>query len=238
MVIFLLGLLSMLISSLPHAILVDTLGRALPLLLGAVILAFLSRAMALSIVAAPAPISASSAPCATADPRGHHEHMARVHLAAHAKSPLQLALDSPFMQAGVLLLIFSDVATTLCELMLSEVCPAPAHGSHDAHSLEHWEVRLAWTGRAMLGVLMVHQLLLLWAYGWEFWHHKMHVLDFVICCVAVGLEAVELLRGEGTQQRTHEGNKDEALCVPLPPFSPRAGRRRRSRAPATPHPAA
>jgi hypothetical protein len=194
-------------------VLARTLSHVAPLLIGALFCGFLVRAVVVARSPPVAKLDAASAPCKVADPRAHHQHMAEVHQAHSARSPLQQALDSPFMQAGVLLLIFSDVATTLCELMLSEVCPAPPHGSRAAHHLEGWEGRLAWTGRAMLGVLMLHQLSLLYAYGAEFWHHKMHVLDFVICCVAVGLEAFELLKGEGAQHAGEGDNKDEALCV-------------------------
>jgi hypothetical protein len=205
MVLFFGGLLCLFYAEISaHApLLIDVLSAYAPFFLGAVLVAFMLRALVLS--RAPAK---EAAPCAEKEPAAHHAHMARAH--REEKSPLQEALDSPFMQAGVLLLIFSDVATTLCELMLSEVCPAPPHGSHAAHGLEHWEERLAWTGRGMLGVLLLHQLLLLWAYGWNFWHHVMHVLDFVICCTAVGLEVLEL-RGESAQHKGGEDSKDEAL---------------------------
>ena len=215
--VFALGLCGVFLeTSAPY--LLHALSDLAPLLLGTTFAAFMVRALVVSR-SPPPPQKPAAAPAPPPDEDDHaahvdhHKQQVEAHRAHEGRSPLQKALEDPFMQVGVLLLIFSDVATTLCELMLSEVCPAPPHGSHAAHDLEHWEERLAWTGRAMLGVLMLHQVLLLYAYGADFWHHKMHVLDFVICSVAVGLEAMELRAGEGVQHEGAEDNKDEALCV-------------------------
>ena len=138
--IFALGLCSVFLETLaPY--LINSLANLAPLLLGSTFAAFMVRALVVSRSPPPPPKPAAvSAPPPDEEDHAahvdHHQQQFDAHRRHVERSPLQKALEDPFMQVGVLLLMFSDVATTLCELMLSEVCPAPPHGSHAAHDLE------------------------------------------------------------------------------------------------------
>ena len=141
-------------------------------------------------------------------------------VAAH--SPLVRFLEGPSLHAAVLLCIFLDIATTLCELMLSDVCPVPPHSSSGARTLHAWSHGLSWTGRGMLGVLLLHQTLLLFAMGRRAffsatWEGRLRAIDFFICTVAVGLEVAEARLGGGSRAGL-EDNFDEMVLMALLAF--------------------
>ena len=97
-----------------------------------------------------------------------------------------------YTHATILLLIFLDVGAVLCEVMLRNVCPAPPSGTPDAARLHHWGEGLSWSSRSILFVLLAHQLLLMLAFGCQFFKKAAYVLDLVIVCVALGLEMAHL----------------------------------------------
>ena len=80
--------------------------------------------------------------------------------------------------------------------MVREVCPVPnggyALGSWQADRLHHWREGLAWASRAMLLLLLAHQIGLIICFGLKFFKKWVYCIDLIIVGVALGLEFAHL----------------------------------------------
>ena len=102
------------------------------------------------------------------------------------------AAEHPVTHAAMLLLIFLDVICVFGEVMLRDVCPIPDAGASGDGLLRTWEDALSWISRALLLVLLLHQLVLIVAFGRSFFRKLTYALDLLIVCVALALEAAHL----------------------------------------------
>jgi hypothetical protein len=95
----------------------------------------------------------------------------------------------------ILLLIFMDVLAVFGEIMLSRVCDCHCTCDHDAHphvevadSVETAEHVLHYVSLSILSTMLLHQVLLIVAYGLTFFTKIWYILDFVVVAVAFALE--------------------------------------------------
>ena len=102
------------------------------------------------------------------------------------------ALDSHTVHLIILLVIVVDVALLLCEILLSNVCPAaPAGDAAAAATLAGWELGLSWASRALVIALLLHQAALCAAEGpCAYVRQPLHVADAAILVAALVLELV------------------------------------------------
>lgn len=95
------------------------------------------------------------------------------------------------MHLVILLVIVIDVALLLCEILISNVCPAAPAGSAAAATLHAWESGLSWTSRALVIALLLHQAALCAAEGpCVYVRQPLHVADAAILVAALVLELV------------------------------------------------
>lgn len=102
------------------------------------------------------------------------------------------AMEHHHAHATILLLIFLDVGAVLCEVMIRNVCVAPAAGTSDAARLHQWGEGLSWASRSILFVLLLHLVSLMVAFGGAFFKKWTYMIDLIIVCVALGLEMAHL----------------------------------------------
>jgi hypothetical protein len=109
-----------------------------------------------------------------------------------------------------------DVAVTMCELSLTDVCPPPPPESADAARLQRWLAAFALTGRALLAALLAHQALLMFALGAAaFFARRELVVDLVVVGVAVVLEALEARAEHEGSAHQHKGAGDDAVLLAM-----------------------
>lgn len=126
------------------------------------------------------------------------------------------AAEHPATHACMLLFIFLDVMAVFGEIMLRDVCPTPDEGASGVSGLYAWEDALSWVSRSILFALLVHQGVLILAFGRSFFQKWTYAVDFVIVVVALVLEMTHLgmeLSHKGDAVGAHDaghGDHDKA----------------------------
>jgi hypothetical protein len=132
------------------------------------------------------------------------------------RSRLAHHLERPWVHLVVLAAVAVDVAVTMCELSLTDVCPPPPPASADAARLQRWLAAFAMTGRVLLAALLAHQALLMFALGAvAFFARRELVVDLVVVVVAVALEALEAHAEHAGSAHHHKGAGDDAMLLAM-----------------------
>ena len=132
------------------------------------------------------------------------------------RSRLAHHLERPWVHLVVLAAVAVDVAVTMSELSLTDVCPPPPPESADAARMQSWLAAFALTGRVLLAVLLAHQALMIFALGAAafFARHEL-VVDLVVVVVAVVLEALEARAEHEGAAHHHKGAGDDAVLLTM-----------------------
>ena len=132
------------------------------------------------------------------------------------RSRLAHHLERPWVHLVVLAAVAVDVAVTMSELSLTDVCPPPPPESADAARMQSWLAAFALTGRVLRAVLLAHQALMICALGAAafFARHEL-VVDLVVVVVAVVLEALEARAEHEGAAHHHKGAGDDAVLLTM-----------------------